>query len=549
MKKNLTICLVLAFTASHAQFQAQRIYSTFDHLSLSKADTFNNGADLSGGVNHFGRHFINTYDTIWGSWDGWTLSNMTDDSSRGYTNQFSAKPGHGLSYTDNYMLAYQNASIRLEEPTELSGAYICNSTYVYFDLLEGSAFSKKFGGSTGNDPDYLSLTAYSYLNSSIVDSATIFLADYRFTDNQHDYILDDWTYFDFNGQEEDVLADSLVFVLSSTDNGQWGMNTPAYFCLDDFNAITNTFKGSGIQTNLAEDTFYNGHDHAGGFVIEYLFFPNNYDENWQSWDGWATSNKQDFVSTGYENQYSSIATFMPKKLNYFLTSYGQENEIRAPYFNENENWIFKTQSPAPWPVTFGFTNSTYAYYDMINGSAFSKKFGGLDGNNPDYFRIVLSFLNHLNETIGTDTVYLADFRSSDNAKDYILSDWKYMELSEALNGETAHKIKFKLESSDTGSWGMNTPAYFCMNLNFDFGSKAEMVKQQYALKLFPNPASNMVHIESQSKVKLVEMYTVSGKRVLSGSGTSIDISALSKGMYILHITTEKGMNTHKLLVQ
>ena len=29
----------------------------------------------------------------------------------------------------------------------------------------------------------------------------------------------------------------LHFSLSSTDNGDWGMNTPAYFCMDDIKGI------------------------------------------------------------------------------------------------------------------------------------------------------------------------------------------------------------------------------------------------------------------------------------------------------------------------
>ena len=56
------------------------------------------------------------------------------------------------------------------------------------------------------------------------------MADYRFSDNAQDYIIDEWTYIDLSQLGD---ADSLVFSLSSSDNGQFGMNTPAYFCVDN----------------------------------------------------------------------------------------------------------------------------------------------------------------------------------------------------------------------------------------------------------------------------------------------------------------------------
>ena len=53
-------------------------------MPLSKADTFDNGADGAGGFTHYGRFFNNNYDTAWASWSGWALSNRTDDTTAGF---------------------------------------------------------------------------------------------------------------------------------------------------------------------------------------------------------------------------------------------------------------------------------------------------------------------------------------------------------------------------------------------------------------------------------------------------------------------------------
>ncbi|MHC4324705.1 MAG: DUF4465 domain-containing protein, partial [Planctomycetota bacterium] len=55
------------------------------------------------------------------------------------------------------------------------------------------------------------------------------LADYRFEDAGEDYIVDTWQYVDLTSLGEVV---SLEFALSSSDVGDWGMNTPGSFAVD-----------------------------------------------------------------------------------------------------------------------------------------------------------------------------------------------------------------------------------------------------------------------------------------------------------------------------
>ena len=45
--------------------------------------------------------------------------------------------------------------------------------------------------------------------------------------------INQWTYVDLSQFGE---IDAIMFSLSSSDNGTWGMNTPAYFAMDNFGA-------------------------------------------------------------------------------------------------------------------------------------------------------------------------------------------------------------------------------------------------------------------------------------------------------------------------
>jgi len=203
-------------------------------------DSFNNGSDNSGGFISETAFFPNTF-TDFGtftSWSGWSISGVTDNETPGFGNQYSCISGAGVDGSNTYAVSFGQTQIKLTNSGEgktVDGFYINNSTYAYLSMLEGDSFAKKFGGETGDDPDYFLLTIKKYKDGQLSnDSLDVFLADFRFTDNSQDYILNDWTFIDLKPLGD---LDSLSFSLSSTDVGAYGMNTPGYFCIDNFTTL------------------------------------------------------------------------------------------------------------------------------------------------------------------------------------------------------------------------------------------------------------------------------------------------------------------------
>jgi hypothetical protein len=192
------------------------------------------GSDGAGGFVSGGVEFANNYNAAYGSWDGWSYSNTTDTGTAGYTNQYSAYTG-GAKSGSNYGIYYEPWTLAPTvtgfPPGSLAGAYITNTTYAALSMLNGDSFAKKFGGDNGNDPDWFLLTITGKdASDAVTGTVDFYLADYRFSDNSQDYIVGDWTWVDFAGLGN---AAKLQFDLSSSDVGQWGMNTPAYFAMDD----------------------------------------------------------------------------------------------------------------------------------------------------------------------------------------------------------------------------------------------------------------------------------------------------------------------------
>lgn len=226
-----------AAPSGFTQWQTQSLQAEFDALPVSAADYWN-GADLSGGFSDAGAWFSNTYNTNWSSWAGFAYSRVNDTNTPGWENQYAVISGTGLGGTGIYAIAYDDGPwgnsdvVTLPHPCRIKGVFVNNTTYAARDMEAGTPYvSKKFGGASGNDPDWFKLTVTGRDGGgSVVGTTEFYLADYRFDNNTQDYIVRTWTWLSLTNFGPQVKT--LEFGLSSSDNGLYGMNTPAYFALD-----------------------------------------------------------------------------------------------------------------------------------------------------------------------------------------------------------------------------------------------------------------------------------------------------------------------------
>jgi len=211
----------------------------FDDLTLGAGSYWNGAPNEGSHVFTSGPAQFNNSFAKFGSmsfWNGWAYSSMADTVTADYTNQFSAITGAAQS-GGNYGVGYMdfwngvNPTVTLATPSVVDFAWFANTTYGYYAVRDGSDFSKKFGGDTGDDEDWFLLTI---TGKNAAGAATgpvnFYLADYRFADDSEDYIVKDWTKVDLTSLG---TVKSLEFTLSSSDSDpDFGMNTPAYFAMD-----------------------------------------------------------------------------------------------------------------------------------------------------------------------------------------------------------------------------------------------------------------------------------------------------------------------------
>jgi hypothetical protein len=234
------LLIATAFVFASCQKTEEINYQTitFETLTVPASGVWN-GSDGTGLFSANGVNFQNLYDSKWLVWSGYVYSQKNDVTTQGFENQFSVYDKmNGSNKFSLYHPFYQGEAFAVfpnGAENRIHSIDLCNTTFAALTMKYGDAFSKKFGGATGNDPDWFKLTVNGYSRSNVkVGSVDIYLADFRFADSSKDYILDKWTTFDLTSLGK---VNKISFSFNSSDTGIYGINTPDYVCLDNIKYI------------------------------------------------------------------------------------------------------------------------------------------------------------------------------------------------------------------------------------------------------------------------------------------------------------------------
>ncbi|MFN4122674.1 MAG: DUF4465 domain-containing protein [Flavobacteriales bacterium] len=249
MKTITAIILSIMFIS----FTKAQTLIDFENFAFPEGKEYDNGENspnlVNGKFEFTPLKFSNTFNQEFGFWSGgWAVSSVKDSTSPGFLNMYASRPGNAAS-GDNYIIGQSGADI--DGFTANPGMYcdikirITNTTYAALSMRDGDMFGKKFGGETGDDPDYFFIRIKYLVGDSVTFTDDFYLADYRFTDNSQDYILTEWATY------EGLVStpfNKIAFELFSSDtvvfDGITYMNTPAFFAIDDvsFNYVPTSVK-------------------------------------------------------------------------------------------------------------------------------------------------------------------------------------------------------------------------------------------------------------------------------------------------------------------
>jgi hypothetical protein len=166
---------------------------------------------------------------------GWAISNQRDQSTPGTVSAYSAfvrETGGGGHDSSNFAVASSlqpgEATVGFAQPAHVLGMYVTNVTYAHKAVVEGDDGAGFVSGPFAVG-DWFRLEAIGFdASGSETGRVPLYLADYRISPPQ---VLDAWTWWDLTPLGSHVAR--MEFTMNSTDSGMFGMNTPAYFAVDD----------------------------------------------------------------------------------------------------------------------------------------------------------------------------------------------------------------------------------------------------------------------------------------------------------------------------
>ncbi|MFV0467391.1 MAG: DUF4465 domain-containing protein [Dysgonomonas sp.] len=346
--------------------------------------------------------------------------------------------------------------------------------------------------------------------------------------------------YQWKNQMNEVISVDSVLIVSPTVVQQYKLIVTSYDAqtttsYTDVPVIGQSNVATFEDNYLAPESYWQGRsdsdDLESVFYSGSYSFTNTYYPEWSYWGGFGYAN---LSTTSFDpdqyltQQFRSVVGHGAENSDTYSIVYAMGTETKISVVNNAAGAII----PGVYLTNAAYTLNSMENGDLIAGDPFKQG---------DYYKVIFTGTTATRST-STVECYLADYRSNDASERYMLTDWKWFDLS-SLGNVTS--VTISVGGSRTGDYGLNTPAYLCMD---NFGSEMSTVdiKQNESdqIQIYPVPAYNVLNISATYTNYAVHVYTNQGKLMKNEQGLSgnskIDVSALAAGSYVLEIISNEG---------
>lgn len=346
--------------------------------------------------------------------------------------------------------------------------------------------------------------------------------------------------YEWKNQMNDVISTDSVLNVSPTVAQQYKLTVTTadnqtgeffYNVLVTGASVIATFE----DNYLAPESYWQGRDTESMTSVFYsgsYSFTNTYSEEYSFWGGFGYAN---LTTTDFDpaemltQQFRSAVGHGAANSNTYSIVYAMGAETKISVVNNPAGAVI----PGVYLTNAAYTINSMKYGDSFAGDPFAEG---------DYYKVIFTGTTATRST-STVEYYLADYRSANTADHYMLEDWKWFDLS-SLGNVTS--VTISVAGSRTGDYGLNTPAYLCMD-NLGATAPAPVgidFDKSSGLKIYPVPATDVLNIATSEVNYTARIYNLQGQLIKAQSNLSgnaqLDVSTLSGGNYLLEIVSAQG---------
>lgn len=181
--------------------------------------------------------------------------------------------------------------------------------------------------------------------------------------------------------------------------------------------------------------------------------------------------------------------------------------------------------------------------------------GGAFTTNPSmttadkgYYKFIIEYTIGVDAASSKKSVRFINLGSNTESSTEIVTGIK-SEIYDALTGSGAYVFNWALGFYQKGNSTIN--GIYVNNLEITKNIPVLSTKKfnDFSFSLFPNPVNDFLIISSKEELQKVEIFNLLGKKVLNSFNVknTIDVSSLSKSVYLVKLTSTKGVSTKKFI--
>lgn len=277
---------------------------------------------------------------------------------------------------------------------------------------------------------------------------------------------------------------------------------------------------------------------------------------------------QQIAQYNFDNSYSNITGTAP-----FGTTSGSFVTDRNGNPNSALN-IAQTGAGATIPnLPYGANPRTVSIWVKMNsinpGFNFIYNYGNSSGYNGSYFSnsTIYHFASgssHSNAGVIAANQWVHLVFSYDGAQSRIYRDGVLLSASVKTWNTINNSNTFQLGLTESGAEGYFNGAVDDLKIYNYAISDADAMSlytnnslssesfgtNKIEASIYPNPTSDHFTIATDNELKMIEIYSLQGQKVMTSTAKNVNVSNLSKGMYLVRIEDENNaVSTQKLIVK
>ncbi len=239
--------------------------------------------------------------------------------------------------------------------------------------------------------------------------------------------------------------------------------------------------------------------------------------------------------------------------------------------------VAKTLYPGQFPCSLPTQYGTREYVGCLRNDTLNRQVYYIAANDTSLIKdtLLYNFNLHLGDTfiqktyiyntVGYDTLIVTQVKMESIGANYYKSFWVKLKNNNIPCGEIL------LIEGVGSSNGLLPIPFFCGEtsiqlmcfvkkdfVNYSNSWKNDCASYLVSIKsenlknlknIYPNPASNLVNVQSELTIAKITLFTILGESVLSVQNAStIDVSSLQSGCYFMQVTTQNNSSTTSKLI-